>query len=119
MARIARLRGTFARVVPRTEAPAIRRALGPDPCERPRPHQPLPTTTAWSDPVPPSKLARNAIIVKVRINGGQVLRLRCVGDGCDWRRRRRPQILASISELDRVFHSHAPRVSLRVTIRRR
>lgn len=67
--------------------------------------------------VPPGgdfRLANHALIDQVRIKNGPVLRIRCVGDGCDWRRRAKPKILAAISELDRIFQSFA-RVPLRVT----
>jgi hypothetical protein len=71
--------------------------------------------------VPPGgsfRLANHALIDQVRIKNGPVLRLRCIGDGCDWRRRGKPKILAAISELDRIFQSFA-RVPLRVTTYRR
>jgi hypothetical protein len=71
--------------------------------------------------VPPGstfRLTNQALIDQVRIKGGQVLRVRCVGDGCDWRRQRKPKILANISELDRIFRSFA-RVPLVVTTVRR
>jgi hypothetical protein len=70
--------------------------------------------------VPPGggfRLANHVVIDPVRIAGGAVLRVRCVGDGCDWRRRHGRKILAAISELDRRFHSFAG-VALRVTTRR-
>jgi hypothetical protein len=71
--------------------------------------------------VPPGgtfRLANHAVIDQVRIKHGQVLRVRCIGDGCDWRRKHKPKILANISELDRIFRSFA-RVPLVVTIVRR
>ena len=65
------------------------------------------------------KLGPNLLIQEVRIDGGAKLRLRCIGDGCDWTQRGRPRrVLANISELDRRFRSFA-RVPLRVTLRRR
>jgi hypothetical protein len=72
--------------------------------------------------VPPGgtfRLANSALIDQVRIKNGPTLRVRCMGDGCDWRRRGKPKILANISELDRIFRSFA-RVPLRVkTVRHR
>jgi hypothetical protein len=59
------------------------------------------------------RLANHAVIDEVWIKGARPLRMRCVGDGCDWRRRNRPRIIAHISELDRIFHSVAG-VPLRV-----
>jgi hypothetical protein len=64
------------------------------------------------------RLANHAVIDQVRIKNGQVLRVRCIGDGCDWRRKRKPKILANISELDRIFRSFA-RMPLVVTTRPR
>lgn len=63
------------------------------------------------------KLAKGRVIDEVRINGGPRLKVRCVGDGCDWRRRGTSKILASISELDRIFRSYG-RSTLRVTTER-
>jgi hypothetical protein len=70
--------------------------------------------------VPPGggfRLANHTLIDQVRIARGPVLRLRCIGDGCDWRGRHGRKILAAISELDRQFRSYAG-VTLRVTTRR-
>ena len=71
--------------------------------------------------VPPGgtfRLANHAVIDHVRIKNGQVPRIRCIGDGCDWRRKHKPKIIANISKLDRIFRSFA-RVSLVVTTVRR
>jgi hypothetical protein len=68
------------------------------------------TASARVRTVPPGgtfRLANHALIDQVRIKNGQVLRVRCIGDGCDWRRKRKPKILANISELDRIFRSFA------------
>lgn len=63
------------------------------------------------------KLAASRVVDEVRIKGGPKLRMRCIGDGCDWRRRGKAKVLASISDIDRVFRSSA-KVKLRVTTRR-
>jgi hypothetical protein len=71
--------------------------------------------------VPPGgtfRLANHTLIDEVRIKHGPVLRMRCLGDGCDWRRKGKRKILAGYSGLDRIFRSYA-KVPLRVTTVRR
>jgi hypothetical protein len=77
--------------------------------------------TARVRTVPPGgtfRLAKHALIDEVRIKHGPVLRMRCLGDGCDWFRKGKRKTLAGYSGLDRIFRSHA-RVPLVVTTVRR
>ncbi len=75
-----------------------------------------PTAHAYVKRVPTKesfKIARNAQIVAV-YKGGQKLRLRCAGDGCDFLLRGRK--LADVNDLDRRFRN-VSRFTLKVRLR--